>query len=59
LVRENVLIIFEHWCCVPSEKNKELWKTMKEKYIIPIKVLDHGEKATLYTMGRALLNIQV
>jgi hypothetical protein len=32
---------------------------MKEKYIIPIKILDHGEKATLYTMGRALLNIQV
>jgi hypothetical protein len=54
LVRENVRITFEHWHCVPSEKKKELWKAMKDKYIFPTEVLDRGEKATLYTMGRAL-----
>jgi hypothetical protein len=33
---------------------KELWKAMKIKYIFPTEVLDRDEKATLYTMGRAL-----
>jgi hypothetical protein len=54
LVRENVRITFEHWRCVRSEKKKELWKDIKDKYIFPTEVLDHGEKATLYTMGRSL-----
>jgi hypothetical protein len=35
-------------------KMKELWKAMKIKYIFPTEVLDRDEKATLYTMGRAL-----
>jgi hypothetical protein len=54
LVRENVWITFEHWRCVPSEKKKELWKVMKDKYIFLAEVLDRGEKATFSTTGRAL-----
>jgi hypothetical protein len=54
LVREIVWVTFEHWRCVPSEKKKELWKAMKDKYIFPTEVLDRDENATLYTMRRAL-----
>jgi hypothetical protein len=39
---------------VPTKKKNELWRAIKEKYIFPPQFLDCGEKATLYTVGRAL-----
>jgi hypothetical protein len=54
LVRKNVHITYEHWHLVPTEKRNELRRAIKEKYTFPPQFLDRGEKATLYTMGRAL-----
>ena len=54
LVREKVRITYENWHHVPTEKKNELWEVIKAKYIFPPEFLERGEKATLYTMGRAL-----
>jgi hypothetical protein len=53
-VREKYKITWIDWDIVPVNEKEALWELIKAHYVFPSEHEEHGKRATILTIGRAL-----
>jgi hypothetical protein len=54
LMREICKITWIDWGAIPGNEKEALWELIKVHYVFPSEHEEHGKRATILTIGRAL-----